>query len=83
MRIKQHYEDIHFSLSRFTDVKTDFKEKAIKLMSPGSDVKQSVNVEGNNVSITYHIPGKTIEAKTSLGEPVNMPFFDGRIMQVT
>ena len=60
----------------------DMKEVAIKLMSPGSNVTQEINVDGDNVSITYNIPGKTINVNTKMGQPVDMPFFDGRMLKV-
>jgi hypothetical protein len=59
------------------------KEKAIKLMSPGGNVSQDINIDGDNVLVVYNIPGKTIEVKTKMGQPVDMPFFDGRILKVS
>lgn len=59
----------------------EYKEKALKIMSPESNVTQDINVEGDNVCIIYNIPGKTVEVKTKMGEPVDMPFFDGRMLK--
>lgn len=59
----------------------EYKEKALKIMSPESNVTQDINVEGDNVCIVYNIPGKTVEVKTKMGEPVDMPFFDGRMLK--
>lgn len=51
-------------------------------MSPGGNVTQEINIDGDNVTILYNIPGKTIDVKTKMGEPVDMPFFDGRMLKV-
>ncbi|KAL4224453.1 calycin superfamily [Mactra antiquata] len=61
-------------------IKDEFKKKAVAMMSPEGGVTQSIDVTGDNVSIVYNIPGKTIECKTKLGQPADMPFFDGRIL---
>ncbi|XP_060602530.1 fatty acid-binding protein 10-A, liver basic-like [Ruditapes philippinarum] len=57
------------------------KDLAIKLMSLGSNGTQYINIDGDNVSIIYNIPGKTIKIDTKMGQPVDMPFFDGRMLK--
>ncbi|XP_045172304.1 fatty acid-binding protein 10-A, liver basic-like [Mercenaria mercenaria] len=57
------------------------KEKAIKLMGPGNNVTQDINIDGDSVSIVYTIGDKTININTKMGEPVDMPFFDGRMLK--
>jgi hypothetical protein len=65
-----------------TGTTAENKDLAIKLMSPGSNVTQDINIDGDNVSIIYNIPGKTIKIDTKMGQPVDMPFFDGRMLKV-
>jgi hypothetical protein len=65
-----------------TGTTAENKNLAIKLMSLGSNGTQYINIDGDNVSIIYNIPGKTIKIDTNMGQPVDMPFFDGRMLYV-